>query len=87
MVAIIGSSSRAVKALHKNIPINEYYTQSDLYHGAVRVGNNLRQRLRYEKETEVFCQKFDTKIDDFDTVLETIKAFLAEPFLRAIDST
>lgn len=33
-----------------------------------------------QKKWKAFCRKIDTKTDDFDTVLKTIKEFLAEPF-------
>ena len=33
-----------------------------------------------QKKWKAFCRKIDTKTDDFDTVLRTIKAFLTEPF-------
>ena len=37
-----------------------------------------------QKKWKAFCRKIDTKTDDFDTVLRTIKAFLAEPYKAAI---
>lgn len=38
-----------------------------------------------QKKWKAFCRKIDTKTDDFDTVLSTIKAFLTEPFTAAVD--
>lgn len=40
-----------------------------------------------QKKWKAFCRKIkkiNTKIDDFDTVLKTIKEFLAEPFAMAV---
>lgn len=37
-----------------------------------------------QKKWKAFCRKIDTKIDDFDTVLKMMKAFLTEPFSAAI---
>lgn len=38
-----------------------------------------------QKKWKAFCRKIDTKIDDFSTVLKTIKVFLAEPFAAAVE--
>ena len=37
-----------------------------------------------QKKWKAFCRKIDTKTDDFNTVLKTIKAFLIEPFMAAV---
>jgi len=37
-----------------------------------------------QKKWKAFCRKIDTKTDDFDTVLRTIKAFLTEPYKAAV---
>ena len=37
------------------------------------------------KKWKAFCRKIDTKTDDFDTVLKTIKEFLAEPFAMTFE--
>ncbi len=37
-----------------------------------------------QKKWKAFCRKIDTKTDDYDTVLRTIKAFLAEPHKAAL---
>ena len=37
-----------------------------------------------QKKWKAFCRKIDTKTDDFDTVLGTIREFLAEPYKAAI---
>ncbi len=39
-----------------------------------------------QKKWKAFCRKIDTKTDDFDTVLRTIKEFLTEPFTAAVQS-
>ena len=39
-----------------------------------------------QKKWKAFCRKIDTKTDDFDTVLKTIKVFLTEPFAAAVGS-
>ncbi len=39
-----------------------------------------------QKKWKAFCRKIDTKTDDFDTVLKTIKAFLAEPFTAVLQT-
>ena len=39
-----------------------------------------------QKKWKAFCRKIDAKTDDFDTVLKTIKEFLAEPFRAAVES-
>lgn len=38
-----------------------------------------------QKKWEAFCRKIDTKSDDFNTVLKTIKEFLIEPFMAAVE--
>lgn len=37
-----------------------------------------------QKKWKAFVRKIDTKTDDYSTVLRTIKAFLAEPFVAAV---
>ena len=37
-----------------------------------------------QKKWEAFCRKIDTKTDDYNTVLRTIKDFLTEPFTAAV---
>lgn len=39
-----------------------------------------------QKKWKAFCRKIDTKTDDFSTVLKTIKAFLIEPFMAAVEN-
>lgn len=39
-----------------------------------------------QKKWKAFCRKIDTKTDDFNTVLKTIKALLIEPFIAAIEN-
>ena len=39
-----------------------------------------------QKKWKAFCRKIETKIDDFDTVLKTIKEFLEKPFISAVGS-
>ena len=39
-----------------------------------------------QKKWKAFCRKIDTKTDDFDTVLRTIKAFLTEPYKTAVEN-
>lgn len=38
-----------------------------------------------QKKWKAFVRKIDTKIDDYGTVMNTIKVFLAEPFTAAIE--
>lgn len=38
-----------------------------------------------QKKWKAFCRKIDTKTDDFNTVLKTIKEFLIEPFIAAVE--
>lgn len=38
-----------------------------------------------QKKWKAFCRKIDTKTDDFNAVLKTIKAFLIEPFMAAVE--
>ena len=38
-----------------------------------------------QKKWKAFVKKIHTKTDDFETVLKTIKSFLAEPFVAAIE--
>ena len=40
-----------------------------------------------QKKWKAFCRKIDTKTDDFSTVLKTIKAFLIEPFMAAVENS
>lgn len=37
-----------------------------------------------QKKWKAFCRKIDTKTDDFNTVLRTIKKFLTEPYKAAV---
>ncbi len=37
-----------------------------------------------QKKWKAFCKKIDTKTDDYNTVLRTIKAFLTKPFTAAV---
>lgn len=39
-----------------------------------------------QKKWKAFCKKIDTKTDDFNTVLKTIKEFLIEPFTAAVEN-
>ena len=40
-----------------------------------------------QKKWKAFVRKIDAKTDDYSTVLNTIKAFLAEPFAAAVENT
>lgn len=40
-----------------------------------------------QKKWKAFVRKIDTKTDDYSTVLQTIKAFLAKPFAAAAENT
>ena len=40
-----------------------------------------------QKKWKAFCRKIDTKTDDFDAVLGTIKAFLNEPYTASVNSS
>lgn len=39
-----------------------------------------------QKKWKTFCRKIDTKTDDFNTVLKSIKKFLTEPFTTAVEN-
>lgn len=39
-----------------------------------------------QKKWKAFCRKIDTKTDDFNTVLKTIKEFLIEPFIAMVEN-
>ena len=39
-----------------------------------------------QKKWKAFCRKIDTKTDDFNAVLKTIKAFLIEPLMAAVEN-
>ena len=39
-----------------------------------------------QKKWKAFCQKIDTKTDDYSIVLKTIKAFLIKPFTASVDA-
>ncbi|MCM1158631.1 MAG: nucleotidyl transferase AbiEii/AbiGii toxin family protein [Clostridium sp.] len=39
-----------------------------------------------QKKWKAFCRKIDTKTDDFNTVLRTIKAFLIEPYKASVEN-
>ena len=39
-----------------------------------------------QKKWKAFCRKIDTKTADFNTVLKTIKEFLVEPFMAAVEN-
>lgn len=39
-----------------------------------------------QKKWKAFCRKIDTKTADFNTVLKTIKEFLIEPFIAAVEN-
>lgn len=38
-----------------------------------------------QKKWKAFVRKIDTKTDDYGTVLKTIKEFLTEPFMAAVE--
>jgi len=38
-----------------------------------------------QKKWRAFCRKTDIKTDDYSTVLQTIRAFLAKPFIAAVN--
>lgn len=38
-----------------------------------------------QKKWKAFVRKIDTKTDDYSTVLKTMKAFLTEPFIAAVE--
>ena len=40
-----------------------------------------------QKKWKAFCRKIDTMTDDYNTVLKTIKEFLNEPFITALNGT
>ncbi len=40
-----------------------------------------------QKKWKAFCRKIDTKTDDYNTVLKTIKEFLNEPFMMVLNGT
>jgi hypothetical protein len=40
-----------------------------------------------QKKWTAFCRKIDTKTDDYDTVLRTIKGFLAKPFYAVVKNS
>ena len=39
-----------------------------------------------QKKWKAFCRKIDTKTDDFNAVLKTIKEFLIEPFMATVEN-
>ena len=39
-----------------------------------------------QKKWKAFCRKIDTRTDEFDTVLRTIRAFLIEPYKTVIEN-
>ena len=39
-----------------------------------------------QKKWKAFIKKINTKTDDFETVLKTIKLFLVEPFIAAVEN-
>ena len=39
-----------------------------------------------QKKWKAFCKKIDTKTDDYNTVLRTIKVFLTEPYKAAVEN-
>ena len=39
-----------------------------------------------QKKWKAFIKKINTKTDDFETVLKTIKLFLAEPFIAIMET-
>ena len=38
-----------------------------------------------QKKWKAFCRKIDTKTEDYNTILRTIKAFLTKPFTAAVE--
>ena len=40
-----------------------------------------------QKKWRAFCRKTDIKTDDYSTVLQTIKVFLAKPFSAAVEDS
>ncbi len=47
---------------------------------------NFGSDAEMQKKWKAFCRKIDTRTDDFDTVLRTIKAFLIGPYRAAVEN-
>ena len=70
------------KALRKTFENRGHHFTVEQFEQVMDFGSDVEM----QKKWKAFCRKIDTKTDDFDTVLKTIKEFLAEPFAAAVGS-
>jgi predicted nucleotidyltransferase component of viral defense system len=68
------------EALSKTFENRGHHFTAEQFEQVMSFGSNDAM----QKKWKAFCRKIDTKTDDYNTVLRTIKAFLDEPYNAAI---
>lgn len=70
------------EALKKTFENRGHYFAVDQFEQVMTFGSDEAM----QKKWKAFCRKIDTKTDDFDMVLRTMKEFLTEPYKTAVDN-
>lgn len=70
------------EALKKTFENRGHYFAVDQFEQVMTFGSDEAM----QKKWKAFCRKIDTKTDDFDMVLRTMKEFLTEPYKAAVDN-
>lgn len=70
------------EALKKTFENRGHYFTVDQFEQVMTFGSDEAM----QKKWKAFCRKIDTKTDDFDMVLRTMKEFLTEPYMAAVDN-
>ena len=70
------------KALKKTFENHEHHFTVKQFEQVMTLGSDDTM----QKKWKAFCRKIDTKTDDFDTVLKTIKKFLVKPYNAAVEN-
>ena len=68
------------EALRKTFENRNHTFTVEQFEQVMDFGSDAEMQMKWK----AFCRKIHTKTDDFDTVLKTIKEFLADPFAAAI---
>lgn len=71
------------EALSKTFENRGHHFSAEQFEQVMAFGSNDAM----QKKWKAFCRKIDTKIDDYEAVLRTIKAFLAEPYRTIMEET
>lgn len=67
------------------LSLMEFSSRMKDYYDIYYLANKVDFDGATQKKWKAFVRKIDTKTDDYGTVLKTIKAFLTEPFIAAVE--